>query len=454
MFNTVVFRQQSIHWCFNRKSPASKAVQRDFVTCNTAVLQSQVAWTEKIRVEFPILQQKVNGKDLIYFDNAATSQKPLVVLDAIKDYYTQYNSNVHRGVHHLSTAATFKYEEAREKIASFVNANSAKEIVFCRNASEAINLIAYSWALPNFGPKDEIICSVAEHHSNIVPWQMISQKTGCKLKFVGLAPNQQELDINQLESLVTDNTKLISLVHVSNMLGAITNINKVMEVIRGKQDIKLLLDCCQSVPHMPVDVNTLGADWIVASGHKMCGPTGVGFLWGKYSILEQMQPFMGGGEMIQDVFLEQSTYADPPARFEAGTPAIGESIALGVACDYLMQFGMDKIQAHEKEIGKYLYDKMSQLEGIEIYGPDPHVKERAALCSFNVKGIHATDISTILDNDGVAVRSGHHCTQPLHRALGINASARASLYIYNNKQEVDRFVELLQNAIQFFKQFN
>eukprot|EP01026_Neomeris_dumetosa_P031029 TRINITY_DN2467_c0_g1_i12.p1 TRINITY_DN2467_c0_g1~~TRINITY_DN2467_c0_g1_i12.p1 ORF type:complete len:453 (-),score=52.12 TRINITY_DN2467_c0_g1_i12:247-1605(-) len=423
------------------------------VVCSVAIAEATDTWVEKIRKDFPVLQEQVNGKDLVYLDNAATSQKPIQVIDSLVDYYRTSNSNVHRGVHHLSIIATQKYEEAREKVARLINAYSSKEVVFCRNASEAINLVAYSWALQNLRPGDEIICSVAEHHSNIVPWQIVAKKTGAKLKFLDLSPSETELDIDSLFSMITDNTKLISLVHVSNMMGFVTPVERILQAKAGRDDIKVLLDCCQSVPHMPVDVQKLGVDWIVASGHKMCGPTGIGFLWGRYQLLESMQPFMGGGEMIKDVFLEESTYADPPARFEAGTPAIGESIALGAACDYLMEIGMDNIHQHEVELGTYLYQKLQQIDGVRIYGPDPQHSQRASLCAFNVDGLHATDVSTLLDNDGIAVRSGHHCTQPLHRRLGVNASARASLYLYNNRQEVDKFIESLQNTIKFFRQF-
>ncbi|WIA12065.1 hypothetical protein OEZ85_012142 [Tetradesmus obliquus] len=402
-----------------------------------------------IRKDVPILEQSINGRPLVYLDNAATSQKPLAVIQAMDDYYRHYNSNVHRGVHTLSAKATTAYEEARGKVARFVGAASDREIVFTRNASEAINLVAMTWGMDNLKPGDEIILSVAEHHSNLVPWQLVAQKTGAVLKHVRLT-DSQELDMQHLRELVAPSTKLISLVHVSNMLGAVLDVEAVVDAARSV-GAKVLLDACQSVPHMAIDVRALGVDWIVASGHKAMAPTGIGFLWGRYELLETMPPWMGGGEMIQDVFLDHSTYAAPPARFEAGTPSIAEAIGLGAACDYLAGIGMEQVHAYEQEIGGYLYERLAALDKVTIYGPPPSAKRgRASLASFNVGGLHATDVSTLLDTAGVAVRSGHHCTQPLHRHLGIPASARASCYIYNTFQEVDLFIDALKETIDFF----
>ncbi|PSC68209.1 cysteine desulfurase chloroplastic-like [Micractinium conductrix] len=405
-----------------------------------------------IRPHFPILHQTVHdGRPLVYLDNAATSQKPEAVLTALDTYYREYNSNVHRGVHALSARATTEYEAARAKVAAFVGAASPEEIVYTRNASEAINLVANTWGHANVKEGDEIILSVAEHHSNLVPWQMLAQRTGAVLKFVGLS-GSEELDMEQLRQLVTPRTRLISLVHVSNMLGCTLPVHSVAELAQGV-GAKLLLDCCQSVPNMPVDVSTLGADWIVASAHKMCGPTGIGFLWGRYSLLCDMPPWQGGGEMIQEVRLEASTYAEPPSRFEAGTPAIAEAIGLGAACDYMSGLGMAAVAAHERELGGYLYEQLRSINGVRIYGPTPSAPQgRAALATFNVDGIHPTDISTILDTAGVAVRSGHLCTQPAHRALGIASSVRASPYIYNSQADVDAFIGALKDSINFFKE--
>lgn len=388
----------------------------------------------------------------MYLDNAATSQKPNQVVDAHMFYYKDYNSNVHRGVHYLSSKATDAYELARRKIASFVNAKTDREIVFTRNASEAINLVANTWGTEYIKAGDEIILSVLEHHSNIVPWQLLAERTGCVLKFVNLTEDTQELDMDQLRSLVNEKTKLITTAHVSNVTGGEAPVAEIVKLARGV-GAKVLLDACQSLPHMKVDVQALGVDWIVGSGHKMCGPTGIGFLWGDIDVLQTMPPWMGGGEMIQDVFMDRSTYAPPPARFEAGTPAIGEAIALGAACDYLTKIGMDRVHAYENELGGYLYDALRSVDGVVVYGPGAK-SPRASLAAFNVENLHANDVCTLLDQAGVATRSGHHCTQPLHRYLDVNATARASAYIYNTPNEVDALVEALRDTVAFFKDIN
>ncbi len=401
---------------------------------------------EKTRANFPILHQEINGKPLIYFDNAATAQKPIAVLDALRNYYENYNANVHRGAHCLSGQATDAYEGARDKLAEFINASSRQEIVYTRNASEAINLVAYSWGLNNLQPGDEIIISVMEHHSNIVPWQIIAQKTGAVLKHIQLN-EQEELDLEHYKSLLSQRTKLVAVVHVSNTLGCINPVQEITKLAH-EYKAKVLIDACQSIPHLPIDVQEIDCDWLVASGHKMCAPTGIGFLYGKQDILEAMPPFLGGGEMIAEVFLDHSTYGELPHKFEAGTPAIGEAIALGAAVDYLTNVGMDKIHAYEEELTEYLFAQLNQIPNLRIYGPN--TSQRAALASFHVKGIHANDLATLLDNEGVAIRSGHHCTQPLHRILQASGSARASLYFYNTRTEIDRFIQALQETIDFF----
>ena len=405
---------------------------------------------DQVRADFPILHQEVNGKSLVYLDNAATSQKPLAVLNTLQDYYQQYNSNVHRGVHTLSAKATDAYEGARDKIASFVNAASRQEIVYTRNASEAINLVAYSWGLSNLQQGDEIILSVMEHHSNLIPWQLVAQKTGAVLKFVELTP-EGAFDLEHFKTLISDQTKLVSTVHVSNTLGCINPVKEIT-AIAHQHGAKVLIDACQSVPHMAVNVQAIDCDWLVASGHKMCAPTGIGFLYGKLDLLRSMPPFLGGGEMIADVFLDHATYADLPHKFEAGTPAIAEAIALGAAVDYLTGIGMDKIHAYEAELTAYLFQQLQQIPEITVYGPQPtnEGEGRAALAAFTAGDVHPHDLSTILDQAGVAIRAGHHCTQPLHRYLKVQSTARASLYFYNTREEIDAFIVALKEAVEFF----
>jgi len=406
---------------------------------------------EEVRADFPILNQDVNGKPLLYFDSAASSHKPTAVLEALQRYYLTDHSNVHRGAHTLSGRATDAYEAAREKLAQFVNAASFKEIVFTRNATEAINLVAYSWGMMELKAGDEIILTTMEHHSNLVPWHIVAERTGAVLKPVRVT-DEGEFDLDHYRELLSEKTKLVSVVHVSNTLGTIVPAKQIAELAH-QQGAKVLLDACQSVPHMPIDVQDLDCDWLVASGHKMCGPTGIGFLYGKLELLRSMPPFLGGGSMIQDVFLDHSTYADLPERFEAGTPAIAEAIALGAAVDYLNKIGMDRIHAYEAEMTAYLFEKLNAIEGLTIYGPQPKAdgSGRAALAAFTVEGLHPNDLATILDQSGIAIRTGHHCTQPLHRELGISGTARASLYIYNTREEIDTFVTELKGTIEFFR---
>ncbi|MGK7895960.1 MAG: SufS family cysteine desulfurase [Xenococcus sp. (in: cyanobacteria)] len=405
---------------------------------------------DRIRKDFPILHQEIHGNPLIYFDSAASSQKPQQVLDALRNYYQQDNANVHRGAHSLSNRATDAYEGARDKIANFINANSREEIIYTRNASEAINLVAYSWGLANLKKDDEIILSVMEHHSNIVPWQIVAQRTGAVIKYIQL--NEQEsLDLENYKSLLSDKTKLVAVVHVSNTLGVINPVEDIVKLAH-QYDAKVLIDACQSVPHMPIDVQQIDCDWLVASGHKMCAPTGIGFLYGKKAILEAMPPFLGGGEMIDEVYFDHSTYGKLPHKFEAGTPAIGEAIALGAAINYLTNIGMDNIHSYEAELTAYLFKKLATIPNLRIYGTPPDIRGegRAALAAFNVTGIHASDLATLLDHEGIAIRSGHHCTQPLHRLFDASGSARVSLYFYNTRDEIDRFIVALKETIDFF----
>jgi cysteine desulfurase/selenocysteine lyase len=371
------------------------------------------------------------------------------VLEALQHYYEYDNANVHRGVHTLSNRATDSYEGARDKVTAFVNAASRQEIVFTRNATEAINLVAYSYG-SQLQRGDEVILTVMEHHSNLIPWQLLAQRNGVVLKFVQL--NEEEgFDFDHFKSLLSDKTKLVSVVHVSNTLGCINPVKEICAEAH-RYGAKVLIDACQSTPHMAIDVQEIDCDWLVASGHKMCGPTGAGFLYGKLSLLRAMPPFLGGGEMIADVYLDHATYADLPHKFEAGTPAIAEAIALGAAVDYLTAIGMDQIHTYEEELTAYLYQRLGEFPSVRTYGPKPQAdgSGRAALASFTLGEIHPHDLSTIMDQSGVAIRAGHHCTQPLHRCIKAQSTARASLYFYNTREEIDVFIESLKEAIDFF----
>lgn len=403
--------------------------------------------TTALRNDFPILQRVLpNGRPLVYLDNAASSQKPECVIRAMDDYYRRYNANVHRGVHTLSEEATAAFEAAREKVAKFIHAASARQIVFTRGATEAINLIAYSWGRANLGPGDEVLITEMEHHANIVPWQIVQEQLGFTLRYVPVTP-QGVLDLERLPDLLTERTKLFCFVHASNVVGTI---NPVQELVAAARAVgaRVLIDGAQSVPHMPVDVQALDADFYVFSGHKMCGPTGVGVLYAKRELLEAMPPFMGGGDMIREVKMTGSKWNAVPYKFEAGTPAIAEVIGLGAAVDYLQQIGMEWVHAHEREITRYAYERMSEVEGLRILGPDP--AQRGGLIAFTLDGIHPHDVAAILDRAGVAVRAGHHCAQPLHDRLGVHASTRASFYLYNTLEEVDVLVEALHSAQEIF----
>jgi cysteine desulfurase/selenocysteine lyase len=404
------------------------------------------------RPDFPLLDQTAClGQPLIYLDYAATSQKPRQVLEALQHYYSHDNANVHRGAHQLSTRATEGFEAAREKVARFVGARRSHEIVYTRNASEAINLVARSWGDQTLCPGDEVLLSVMEHHSNLVPWQQLAQRTGCVLRHVGLTPSG-ELDLDDFHAQLNGRTRLVSLVHVSNTLGCLNPIAQLAPAVRAT-GAKLLVDACQSLPHQRVNVAELGCDFLVGSSHKLCGPTGMGFLWGREEVLESMPPFLGGGEMIHEVFLDHSTWADLPHKFEAGTPAIGEAIGMGAAIDYLQTLGIERIHAWEQELTRQLFQRLQAIEGVRILGPTPEQQpHRGALAAFSVEGLHAHDISALLDSAGICIRSGHHCTQPLHRHYGLAATARASLGFTTTPEEVDRFAEELQGAIQFLRE--
>jgi cysteine desulfurase/selenocysteine lyase len=402
----------------------------------------------RIRKDFPILERKVHGKPLVYFDNAATSQKPRQVIDALVRYYEEYNANIHRAVHTLGEEATAAYEETREKVARFINAPSTESIVFTRNTTEAINLVAYTWGAANNREGDEILLTEMEHHSNLIPWQRLAAEKGATIRYIGLT-DQQTLALDGLENLFEANTKMLAMPHVSNSLGTINPVEKIAHTAR-QRGVMFLVDGAQGAPHLPVDVQAIGCDFYAFSSHKMLGPTGVGVLYGRRELLEEMDPFLGGGEMIRKVTFEGATWNDLPWKFEAGTPNIADVIAFGAAIDYLSELGMENIREHEIEITTYALDRLRQLNDISLYGPsDP--AQRGGVASFNFGEIHPHDIGQVLDQYGVAVRAGHHCTQPLMRSLGVSGTARASFYVYNTLEEVDVMIEALKAARDIFK---
>jgi cysteine desulfurase/selenocysteine lyase len=404
------------------------------------------------RPDFPLLEQTAClGQPLIYLDYAATSQKPRQVLEALQHYYGHDNANVHRGAHQLSARATEGFEHARELVAGFIGAAGARESVYTRNASEAINLVARSWGETVLRPGDEVLLTTMEHHSNLVPWQLLAARCGCVLRHVGLSEHG-ELDLEDLRAKLNERTRLVSLVHVSNTLGCLNPIAEVSALAHAAGAL-VLVDACQSLPHQPIDVRRLGCDFLVGSSHKFCGPTGIGFLWARESLLHAMPPFLGGGEMIQDVFLDHSTWADLPHKFEAGTPAIGEAIGMGAAIAYLQNLGMERIAAWEQHLTRHLFARLRAIEGLEVLGPDPDRQpHRGALAAFHVEGLHAHDIAALLDSAGICIRSGHHCTQPLHRHYGLNATARASLAFTTTPEEIDRFADELRGTIDFLRE--
>ncbi len=401
-----------------------------------------------IRKDFPILERKVYGKPLVYFDNAATSQKPRQVIDALVRYYEHSNANIHRALHCLGEEATAAYEEAREKVARFINAPSQESIIFTRNTTEAINLVSYTWARQNIREGDEILLTRMEHHSNLIPWQRVAAEKGATIRYVELT-DEQTLSLDGLENLFDARTKMMAMPHVSNSLGTINPVEKIGAEARG-HGVMFLVDGAQGAPHLPVDVQAIGCDFYAFSSHKMLGPTGVGVLYGRRELLEEMEPFLGGGEMIKKVTYEGATWNDLPWKFEAGTPNIADVIAFGAAIDYLSEVGMDNIRQHEVEITGYALRRLSELDDMTMYGPRD-LTQRGGVVSFNYGNLHPHDVGTILDHHGVAIRAGHHCTQPLMRQLGVSSTARASFYLYNTLEEVDVLVEALQAAREFFR---
>lgn len=427
-------------------SPSNGSVPAPAIDRNGEDLAAQ------LRGDFPILSQiACLGQPLIYLDYAATSQKPRQVLDALQRYYGHDNANVHRGAHQLSARATEGFEAARAQVASFIGASSPREVVFTRNASEAINLVARTWGEAHLGEGDEVLLTVMEHHSNLVPWQLLAARTGCVLRHAGVTESG-ELDLEDFKTKLNGRTRLVSMVQVSNTLGCLNPIEQIAPLAHGVGAL-LLVDACQSLPHQRVNVAELDCDFLVGSSHKLCGPTGMGFLWGREALLEAMPPFLGGGEMIQDVFLDTSTWADLPHKFEAGTPAIGEAIGMGAALEYLQRIGVDRIHSWEQRLTRRLFTRLEAIDGVRILGPTPDQQpDRAPLAAFSVDGLHPNDIAALLDSSGICIRSGHHCTQPLHRHYGLAGSARASMGLTTSLEEVDRFAEELESTIGFLRE--
>ena len=407
-------------------------------------VRNGVDWSA-ISAHFPILSRSVHGKPLVYLDSTATSQKPQAVLDAMDDYYRTTNANIHRGVYEMSEVATDRYEKARARIAKFINAKSSREVIYTRNTTEAINLLAHSWGRANLNKGDVVLLSKMEHHSNLVPWHMLASERGVVLRYLDVDTNGM-LVLDDLDEML-QGVKLVSITHMSNVLGTINPVEKIIEAAHEAGAL-VMLDAAQSVPHLSVDMQALDVDFLAFSGHKMCGPTGIGVLYGKRHLLEEMPPFMGGGDMINTVTLENFTPNQLPWKFEAGTPAIAEAIGLGAAVDYLSAIGMDNVHAHERELTEYALDLMRNLPGVTLYGPK--AEHKGGVISFAIEDVHPHDIATILDSEGIAIRAGHHCCQPLMQHLNVPALARASFYIYTTKEDIDKLVEGIEKVQAIF----
>lgn len=400
-----------------------------------------------IRRQFPILNQEVNGKPLVYLDSSATSQKPIQVIEAVEKYYKEINSNVHRGVHTLGTRATDAYEGAREKVRKFINAKSTQEVIFTRGTTTALNTVAASYAAANLTAGDEIVITYMEHHSNIIPWQQVAKRTGAQLKYIPLQEDGT-ISIEDARATITPNTKVVSVMQVSNVLGVINPVKEIAKIAHENGAI-MVVDGAQSAPHMKIDVQDLDCDFLAFSGHKMLAPTGIGVLYGKKHLLEKMEPIEFGGEMIDFVHLYESTWKELPWKFEAGTPIIAGAIGLGAAIDFLNEIGLENIAEHEHKLAAYALDKMSSVPGMTIYGPQDPAK-RAGLVTFNIDDVHPHDVATVLDAEGIAVRAGHHCAQPLMKWLKATATARASFYLYNTEDDIDKLVEGLVKTKEYF----
>jgi cysteine desulfurase / selenocysteine lyase len=400
-----------------------------------------------IRRQFPILDQEVNGKPLVYLDSSATSQKPIQVIETVEKYYKEINSNVHRGVHTLGTRATDAYEGAREKVRKFINAKSTQEVIFTRGTTTSLNTVAASYAAANLNPGDEIVITYMEHHSNIIPWQQVAKRTGAVLKYIPLQEDGT-ISLEDVKATVTANTRVVSVMQVSNVLGVINPVKEIAKIAHENGAI-MVVDGAQSAPHMKIDVQDLDCDFLAFSGHKMCAPTGIGVLYGKKHLLEKMEPIEFGGEMIDFVHLQESTWKELPWKFEAGTPIIAGAIGLGAAIDFLNEIGLDNIAEHEHKLAAYALEKMSSVPGMTIYGPLDSAK-RAGLVTFNISDVHPHDVATVLDAEGIAVRAGHHCAQPLMKWLKASATARASFYLYNTEDDIDKLVEGLVKTKEYF----
>ena len=413
-----------------------------------ATTESDILDTEAIRADFPILEREFGDTQLVYLDNAATTQTPEPVIQTIADYYRETNANVHRGLHQLSQEASIAYEEAHDRVAEFIGASGGrKEVVFTKNTTESMNTVAYAWGLNELGPGDEVVLTEMEHHASLVTWQQIAKRTGAEVKYIRIDEDGR-LDMDHARELIGDDTAMVSVVHVSNVLAVANPVSELADMAHD-HGAHIFVDGAQAVPNRPVDVEEIDADFYAFSGHKMCGPTGIGVLYGKQHILEEMEPYLYGGEMITKVTFEDSTWNELPWKYEAGTPVIAQGIALAEAIDYVEGIGMEKIERHENELAQYALDRFDEFDDIEVFGP-PAGEERGGLVSFNVEGVHAHDLSEILNDYAVAVRAGDHCTQPLHDKLGVAATARASFYIYNTKDEVDTLIEALDDARQLF----
>jgi len=412
-------------------------------TVSPALSESDVA---RIRSEFPILKERPHGKPLVFLDSAASSQKPIQVIDAMDDYYRRYHANIHRGVYHISELATEAYEEARAKVARFIGAERASECIYVRNATEGLNLVAYAWGRANIRSGDVILVTEMEHHSNLVPWQILAREKGAQLRWLRVTDDGL-LDLSDLDRRL-EGAKLFAFTAVSNSLGTINDVRLLSDRARAAGAVSVV-DGCQSVPRMPVDVGAWGCDFLAFSAHKMLGPTGVGIVWGRKELLDAMPPFMAGGGMIGVVEMGSATYADVPARFEAGTPAIAEAIGFGAAIDYLEAVGMDRLHRYELELADYALRRLTETSAVTVYGPD--MAHRTGVISFTVGDIHAHDLASILDSEGVAIRAGHHCNQPLMERLGVPATARASFYLYNTRSEVDALIAAIEKAKKLFK---